>query len=117
MSQFGAPKNWVQCITDHNLDDSHAIMQSNEVKLILSTGGPGIVKASYSTGKPAIGVGSGNAPILVDETANIEQACGSIILGKTFDNGESRTDFSLYLVKMVVAYEVCLFTKLFPMQV
>ena len=46
-----------------------------------------MVKASYSAGKPAIGVGSGNAPILVDETSDVLQACGSIILGKTFDNG------------------------------
>jgi acetaldehyde dehydrogenase/alcohol dehydrogenase len=53
----------------------------------LSTGGPGVVRASYGSGKPAIGVGSGNAPVLVDETANLEQACGSLILGKTFDNG------------------------------
>ena len=88
ISQVGAPANWVQCITDHNLEDSQAVMQSDEVKLILSTGEPGMVKASYSAGKPAIGVGSGNAPILVDETADVEQACGSIILGKTFDNGE-----------------------------
>ena len=85
--KVGAPKNWVQCITDHTLDDSKLIMQSDEMKLILATGGPSMVKASYSVGKPAIGVGSGNAPILVDETANIENACGSIILGKTFDNG------------------------------
>jgi acetaldehyde dehydrogenase/alcohol dehydrogenase len=55
--------------------------------LILSTGGPGVVKASYSSGKPAIGVGSGNAPVLVDETADLALACGSIVTGKTFDNG------------------------------
>jgi len=55
--------------------------------LILSTGGPGVVKASYSSGKPAIGVGSGNAPVLVDETADLSLACGSIVTGKTFDNG------------------------------
>jgi len=85
--KVGAPKNWVQCITDHTLEDSKLIMQSDEIKLILATGGPSMVKASYSCGKPAIGVGSGNAPILVDDTANIENACGSIILGKTFDNG------------------------------
>lgn len=55
--------------------------------MILSTGGPGVVKASYSSGKPAIGVGSGNAPILVDETADLDLACGGIVTGKTFDNG------------------------------
>ena len=83
----GAPKGWAQCIENPSMDDSHAVMVSDAVKLILSTGGPGVVKASYGSGKPAIGVGSGNAPVLVDETANIEVACGSIILGKTFDNG------------------------------
>jgi acetaldehyde dehydrogenase/alcohol dehydrogenase len=55
--------------------------------MILSTGGPGVVKASYESGKPAIGVGSGNAPVLVDELADLKMACGSIVLGKTFDNG------------------------------
>jgi len=85
--KVGAPKDWVQCIEGHTLDDSQMIMQSDEIKLILSTGGPAMVKASYSAGKPAIGVGSGNAPILVDETADVMQACGSIILGKTFDYG------------------------------
>ena len=55
--------------------------------MILSTGGPGVVKASYSSGKPAIGVGAGNAPVLVDETADLALACGSIVTGKTFDNG------------------------------
>lgn len=60
-------------------------MHAPEIALILSTGGPGIVKASYSSGKPAIGVGGGNAPILVDELADLKMACGSIILGKTFD--------------------------------
>lgn len=63
--KVGAPKNWVQCVTGHSLEDSKQIMQSDEIKLILSTGGPGMVKASYSAGKPAIGVGSGNAPVLV----------------------------------------------------
>jgi len=83
----GAPLNWVQCVTDHDLKESQAVMQSPEIKLILATGGPNMVKASYSAGKPAIGVGSGNAPVLVDETSDVLQACGSIILGKTFDNG------------------------------
>ena len=83
----GAPENWIQCVTDHDLADSKLIMKADEIKLILATGGPAMVKASYSSGKPAIGVGSGNAPILVDETADVQNAVGSIILSKTFDNG------------------------------
>ena len=83
----GAPKGWIQIDDQPNMDESNAIMRSDEVKLILSTGGPGVVKASYSSGKPAIGVGAGNAPVMVDETAELHKACGSIVLGKTFDNG------------------------------
>mmetsp|Transcript_26524 Transcript_26524/g.74220 ORF Transcript_26524/g.74220 Transcript_26524/m.74220 type:complete len:828 (+) Transcript_26524:73-2556(+) len=83
----GAPFGWVQCVQNPSLALSSAVMNHDDVNLILATGGPAMVKASYSTGHPAIGVGSGNAPVLVDETANIKQACGSIVLGKTFDNG------------------------------
>lgn len=83
----GAPFGWVQCVAKPSLELSSAVMNHPKVNLILATGGPAMVKASYSTGHPAIGVGSGNAPVLVDETANIKQACGSLVLGKTFDNG------------------------------
>ncbi|KAL7555685.1 hypothetical protein ACA910_015237 [Epithemia clementina (nom. ined.)] len=93
----GAPEHWIQCVvpppppngssSSSPLALSNAIMKHPQVNLILATGGPGMVKASYSTGHPAIGVGSGNAPILVDETADLKQAVGSIVLGKTFDNG------------------------------
>mmetsp|Transcript_21414 Transcript_21414/g.33813 ORF Transcript_21414/g.33813 Transcript_21414/m.33813 type:complete len:901 (-) Transcript_21414:166-2868(-) len=85
----GAPEGFLQCIQPHDVsrECSHLVMTHDNVNVILATGGPGMVKASYSVGKPAIGVGSGNAPILVDETADLEMACGSIVLGKTFDNG------------------------------
>jgi acetaldehyde dehydrogenase / alcohol dehydrogenase len=83
----GAPENWVQCVPKPSLELSSAVMEHPLTNLILATGGPAMVKASYSTGHPAIGVGSGNAPVLVDETADLNQACGSIVLGKTFDNG------------------------------
>ena len=85
--EVGAPPGWVQCVDVHSVVESQAIMKSDKINLILSTGGPNMVKASYSCGKPAIGVGSGNAPILVDETADLHEACGSIVLGKTFDAG------------------------------
>jgi len=83
----GAPKGWVQCVKTPSMEESNAIMRSDEIRLILSTGGPGVVKASYTSGKPAIGVGAGNAPVLVDETADLKLACGSIVTGKCFDNG------------------------------
>lgn len=62
-------------------------MQAPEVSLILATGGPGMVKAAYSSGHPSVGVGAGNTPALIDETADIEAAVSSIIVSKTFDNG------------------------------
>ena len=58
-----------------------------EADIILATGGPGMVKAAYSSGKPAIGVGAGNTPAIIDETADIKMAVNSILLSKTFDNG------------------------------
>ena len=58
-----------------------------EADIILATGGPGMVKAAYSSGKPAIGVGAGNTPAIIDETAHIKMAVNSILLSKTFDNG------------------------------
>jgi len=58
-----------------------------EADLILATGGPGMVKAAYSSGKPAIGVGAGNTPAIIDESADLILAVNSIILSKTFDNG------------------------------
>lgn len=86
--EAGAPPDWIQCVQgNHSVLDSQEIMKHENINLILATGGPAMVKASYSCGKPAIGVGSGNAPVLVDETADIHLAVGSIILGKTFDNG------------------------------
>ena len=58
-----------------------------ESDIILATGGPGMVKAAYSSGKPAIGVGAGNTPAIIDETAEIKMAVNSILLSKSFDNG------------------------------
>ncbi|NES92258.1 bifunctional acetaldehyde-CoA/alcohol dehydrogenase, partial [Okeania sp. SIO2B9] len=66
---------------------SQQLMQHSEIKLILATGGPGMVKAAYSSGHPSLGVGAGNTPALIDETAEIKMAVSSIILSKTFDNG------------------------------
>jgi acetaldehyde dehydrogenase/alcohol dehydrogenase len=62
-------------------------MKHPDVDLILATGGPGMVKAAYSSGKPALGVGAGNTPAVIDETANIKMAVSSVLLSKTFDNG------------------------------
>ncbi|MFP1463201.1 aldehyde dehydrogenase family protein [Escherichia coli] len=66
---------------------SNALMRHPDINLILATGGPGMVKAAYSSGKPAIGVGAGNTPVVIDETADIKRAVASVPMSKTFDNG------------------------------
>jgi acetaldehyde dehydrogenase/alcohol dehydrogenase len=83
----GAPEDIVACITEPSLELTQGLMQHKETALILATGGPGMVKAAYSSGKPAIGVGPGNTPALIDETADIKMAVNSVILSKTFDHG------------------------------
>lgn len=81
----GAPENIIGWIDEPSSDISNMVMK--EADIILATGGPGMVKAAYSSGKPALGVGAGNTPAIIDSTADILQAVNSIIHSKTFDNG------------------------------
>ena len=81
----GAPKNIIGWIAEPSVQASNDLMKMAD--LILATGGPGMVKAAYSSGTPAIGVGAGNTPVIIDETAHIKMAVNSILLSKTFDNG------------------------------
>lgn len=81
----GAPEGIITWVDVPSLELSNVVMKS--VDRILATGGPGMVKAAYSSGVPAIGVGAGNAPALIDDTADIVMAVNSIIHSKTFDNG------------------------------
>ncbi|SFG61044.1 bifunctional acetaldehyde-CoA/alcohol dehydrogenase [Sporolactobacillus nakayamae] len=83
----GAPKNCIQWIEAPSLDATQALMHHPGVSLILATGGSGMVKSAYSSGKPAIGVGPGNVPAYVEKTADIKQAVNDLILSKTFDHG------------------------------
>jgi acetaldehyde dehydrogenase (acetylating) len=83
----GAPDGLVQCLEDPTLEATQALMRHEKTALILSTGGAGIVKAAYSSGKPAFGVGPGNVPVLVDESADIKEAAAKIVSGKSFDYG------------------------------
>ncbi|WP_448534671.1 bifunctional acetaldehyde-CoA/alcohol dehydrogenase [Parathermosynechococcus lividus] len=83
----GAPADIIGWIDEPTIELSQALMQHPEIKLILATGGPGMVKAAYSSGHPAIGVGAGNTPALIDATADIATAVSSILLSKSFDNG------------------------------
>ena len=83
----GAPKGIIGWIDEPTPDLSGYLMKHPKIALILATGGPGMVKAAYSSGKPAIGVGAGNTPVVIDTTANIKMAVSSVIMSKTFDNG------------------------------
>ena len=81
----GAPEGIIGWIDEPSVELSQIVMA--QADLILATGGPGMVKAAYSSGKPAIGVGAGNTPAIIDETAHLKMAVNSILLSKTFDNG------------------------------
>lgn len=81
----GAPEGIIGWIDVPSLEMTTTIMESADI--ILATGGPGMVKSAYSSGKPAIGVGAGNTPAIIDDSADIETAVNSVLLSKTFDNG------------------------------
>ncbi len=81
----GAPEGIIGWIDVPSLELTNEVMKSADI--ILATGGPGMVKAAYSSGKPALGVGAGNTPVIIDDTADIKMAVNSIIHSKTFDNG------------------------------
>ncbi|SJZ70031.1 acetaldehyde dehydrogenase /alcohol dehydrogenase AdhE [Consotaella salsifontis] len=83
----GAPEDIIGWIDEPSVELSNALMRHKDINLILATGGPGMVKAAYSSGKPAIGVGAGNTPAVIDEHADIKRAVASILMSKTFDNG------------------------------
>ena len=83
----GAPKDIIGWIDTPSLELTNMLMTHDDVSTILATGGPGMVKAAYSSGKPALGVGPGNTPAIIDETADIKMAVSSILMSKTFDNG------------------------------
>ena len=83
--EAGAPEGIISWIDVPSLELTNMLMKESDT--ILATGGPGMVKAAYSSGKPALGVGAGNTPAIIDESANIVLAVNSIIHSKTFDNG------------------------------
>ncbi|KGE18007.1 bifunctional acetaldehyde-CoA/alcohol dehydrogenase [Paenibacillus wynnii] len=83
----GAPENCIQWIEAPTMDKTNALMNNNDVALILATGGSAMVKAAYSCGKPALGVGPGNVPCFIEKSADLDQAVTDLILSKSFDNG------------------------------
>lgn len=83
----GAPKNMIQWLPESSRENTSALLQHPKTATILATGGPSLVKAAYSSGNPALGVGPGNGPAYIEKTANIERSVYDIVLSKTFDNG------------------------------
>lgn len=83
----GAPKDCIQWIEEPSIEATNYLMNHPGVAMVLATGGSGMVKAAYSTGKPALGVGPGNVPCYINKTAKLERACTDLMLSKTFDNG------------------------------
>ena len=87
LERAGAPADLVQCLPNPTIESTSALMKHPEVSMILATGGTGLVKAAYSSGKPAYGVGPGNVPVYVDRTADVAWAAHSIVASQSFDNG------------------------------
>src|SRR5208282_2423364 len=85
--KHGAPEGVFTCLESQNLQESAYLMRHKDVRLIDATGGQGAVKAAYSSGKPALGVGPGNTPVYLEKTADLNMAVVDIIVSKTFDNG------------------------------
>jgi acyl-CoA reductase-like NAD-dependent aldehyde dehydrogenase len=85
--EAGAPEDIIQCVDTATMEGTNALMRHERTGVILSTGGHGIVKAAYSSGKPAFGVGPGNVPVLVDTSADLDDAIPKIVAGKSFDYG------------------------------
>ncbi|MBI5362844.1 MAG: aldehyde dehydrogenase family protein, partial [Planctomycetes bacterium] len=87
IERVGAPPDLVCCLSNPTLESTGALMKHKDVALILATGGTGLVKAAYSSGKPAYGVGPGNVPVYVDRTADVAWAAQCITASQSFDNG------------------------------
>jgi acetaldehyde dehydrogenase (acetylating) len=85
--EAGAPEGLIQCVDNATMEGTNALMKHERTGVILSTGGHGIVKAAYSSGEPAFGVGPGNVPVLVDTSADLDDAIPKIVTGKSFDYG------------------------------
>ena len=102
----GAPDGSINWMTTVTLEGTQELMKSRDVAVILATGGMGLVRAAYSSGKPAYGVGPGNAPCYVEGSADIRKAASDIIIGKTFDNGLLCSSPNSVVVDNAVAEEL-----------
>lgn len=99
----GAPEGAINWMTEVSLEATHALMKDRDVAVILATGGMGLVRAAYSAGKPAYGVGPGNAPCFIERSADIAKAASDILTGKNFDHGVLCSSPNSVVVERVVA--------------
>jgi len=103
--QAGAPEGAINWLTQVSLDATQELMKHRDVAVILATGGMGLVRAAYSAGKPAYGVGPGNAPCFIERTADVAKAVSDILTGKNFDHGVLCSSPNSVVVERVVADE------------
>ncbi|EHQ88772.1 acetaldehyde dehydrogenase (acetylating) [Desulfosporosinus youngiae] len=102
----GAPEGVIGCITNVSMGATNELMKHPSVAMILATGGSPLVKAAYSSGKPALGVGPGNVPAFVERSADLPKAAEYIVLGKTFDNGTICASEQAVVVEECIADEL-----------
>ncbi|AZO96290.1 bifunctional acetaldehyde-CoA/alcohol dehydrogenase [Halocella sp. SP3-1] len=102
----GAPEDCILWIEKPSLEATNYLMKHPDIHLILATGGSGMVKSAYSSGKPALGVGPGNVPCYIEKSANLKQAVADLILSKTFDNGTICASEQAIIIDQDVADEV-----------
>ncbi|WP_251553791.1 bifunctional acetaldehyde-CoA/alcohol dehydrogenase [Neobacillus muris] len=105
-AKAGAPEHSIQWIESPSHEAFQLLMKHPKVSLILATGGPNLVKAAYSSGKPALGVGAGNVPCYIEKTANIKRAVNDLILSKTFDNGMICASEQALIIDQEIYHEV-----------
>ena len=105
-TQAGAPAGSINWMTTVSLEGTQELMKHRDVAVILATGGMGLVRAAYSAGKPAYGVGPGNAPCYIEQSADLRKAAEDIVIGKSFDNGVLCSSPNSVVVDRAVADEV-----------
>ena len=103
----GAPENCIQWIEHPSMDATSALMNHDGVATILATGGNAMVKAAYSCGKPAMGVGAGNVPAYINKSADVEQAVNDIVISKSFDNGMICASEQAVIIDKEIYAEAC----------
>jgi acetaldehyde dehydrogenase / alcohol dehydrogenase len=110
--EAGAPKNCIQWIENPSVEATKLLMNHPNISLVLATGGTGMVKAAYSTGKAALGVGPGNVPCFIEKSADVKRAVTDVILSKSFDNGMICASEQAIIVETSIYNEVVEYMKL-----